>query len=216
MNPTITVARKNNSDRVMKAVGEISKKQVYVGIPSGTDRERRATLLGMALKAKGKKKDKLLKAASQNLTNAELMWVQSKGSPIHGIPARPVIEPAIVADGNKQAISAELGQAAKAVLAYDPSAATNYLKRAGVAGQRASQKWFTDSRNGWPQNAQSTIRRKLGTLTGKSKKGALAILNANSGPMPLVGMSESLDSINTPLIDTGALRAAITFVVKEE
>jgi hypothetical protein len=203
MNPTVTVARKNNSQRVMTAVAQIAKKQVYVGIPASDSGSRKASLLQLAGETPGiVAKADLMRAAKATPTNAELMFIHSKGSPLKGIPARPVIEPAIVADGNKQAITAELGQAAKAVLDYDPSAATNHLKRAGMAGQRASQKWFTDPRNGWPQNAPSTIRRKSG----------LKVM----GPTPLAGMSASLDAENTPLIDTGALRAAITYVVKEE
>lgn len=184
MNPTITVARKNNSDRVMKAVGEISKKQVYVGIPASDSGSRKASLLSLAAGTPGiVAKADLMRAAKATPTNAELMFIHSKGSPIKGIPARPVIEPAIVADGNKQAITAELGAAAKSTLDGDAAGATNHLKRAGIAGQRASQKWFTDSRNAWQGNAESTIKRK---------------------------------GSNRPLIDTGALRAAITFVVKEE
>src|ERR1700723_118450 len=105
MNPTITVARKNNSKRVMTAVGQISKKQGYVGITADTSKGRQSTLLSMAGGATGKKKDRLLSAAKENITNAELMFILSKGSPMRGIDATPVIEPAIVADGNKQAIT---------------------------------------------------------------------------------------------------------------
>lgn len=183
MNPTITVARKNNSKRVMEAVAQIGKKQVYVGIPASDVGSRKPTLLRLAGETPGiVAKADLMRAAKATPTNAELMFIHSKGSPLKGIPARPVIEPAIVADGNKQPITAELGAAAKATLDGDAAGATTHLKRAGMAGQRVSQKWFTDPRNNWAPNAPSTIAAK-----GSDK----------------------------PLIDQGALRAALTYVVKE-
>jgi hypothetical protein len=54
-------------------------------------------------------------------------------------PARPVIEPAIVAEGNKEAIAAELAAAAKATLDGKPDVALVRLKRAGMAGQGAKR-----------------------------------------------------------------------------
>lgn len=160
MNPNITVARKSNSNLVLNSVAKLARKQVYVGITEDTSRGRKATLLNMAGKATGKKKARLEGAAKEDITNAELMFILSKGSPIRGIPATPIIEPAIVAAGNKEAITAELAGAAKATLDGDAAGATRLLKRAGMAGQRASQKWFTDPRNGWPANAPSTIAAK--------------------------------------------------------
>jgi hypothetical protein len=40
------------------------------------------------------------------MTNAELMFIMSKGSPIRGVPAREVIEPAIIE--YKESIAPEL------------------------------------------------------------------------------------------------------------
>src|ERR1700736_6277172 len=125
MNPTITVARKNNSKRVMTAVGEIAKKQVYVGIPASDAGSRKSTLLQLAAATPGiVAKADLMREAKATPSNAELMFIHSKGSPLKGIPARPVIEPAIVADGNKQPIMAELGAAAKSTLDGDTAGAT--------------------------------------------------------------------------------------------
>jgi len=91
--------------------------------------------------ANGKKTAKLVAAAAAStLNNAELLYVFSKGSPANHQPARPVIEPAIVADGNRQAISHELAQANKAQLDGDAEGAKRFLKRAGIAGENASKK----------------------------------------------------------------------------
>lgn len=99
------------------------------------------------------------------------------------IPARPVLEPAVEADGNRQAIASELSASVKANLAGNGQRALNKMKRAALAGQNAARNFFTDPRNHWVPNAPSTIKAK---------------------------------GSDRPLIDTGALRAAIVGVVKEE
>jgi hypothetical protein len=201
--PAITIARKSGAAAMLKRVAGLSKLAAYVGVPSATSHDRQQQLLTMAGKTNSKKKQaKLQKAALGDVTNAELLFIHTKGSPINHIPARPVLQPAIEADGNKQSITNEINASIKASLAGDKELAQKKMMRAALAGQNAARRWFTDPRNGWPQNAPSTIRRKSG-------------LSVN-GPTPLYGMSEDLDSKNTPLIDTGALRAAIVGVVREE
>jgi hypothetical protein len=125
----------------------------------------------------------LQKIASQAVTNAELLFIHTKGSPLKRIPARPVLEPAVKADGNREPIARELAASAKASLAGDKQEAVRRMERAALVGQNAARRWFTDPRNGWAPNAPSTIRRK---------------------------------GSDRPLIDTGALRAAIVGVVREE
>lgn len=218
MGPKITVARTSNSKALQDRLKTIGKRAAFVGIPAASSRDRESQLLKMAGKAArgSKKKMKLLNAAADDVNNAELLYVFSKGSPAKRIPARPVIEPAIEADGNKQPIARELAGSMKAALDGDNAGVTAGLKRTALAGQNAARGWFTDSRNGWPQNAPSTIRAKLAPLKGKRKQDAIDILDAHRGATPLVGMSEALDSINTPGIDTGAMRAAIIGIVKDD
>ena len=104
MRPTISVTRTSNSKNLQASLKRVSSQAVYVGIPSTTAADRQQQLLKMA--ANGKKTAKLVAAAAAStLNNAELLYVFSKGSPANHQPARPVIEPAIVADGNRQAIS---------------------------------------------------------------------------------------------------------------
>lgn len=119
------------------ALEAISKSDVLVGITQATTQRK-----------KGK------------INNASLMYVLSNGSPARGIPATPIIEPAIVADGNKQVITNELKIAAQETLQGHPQQAIDALRRAGVAGRDASKAWFRDPRNNWPPNKPSTIRRK--------------------------------------------------------
>ena len=160
MTPKITVTRSTriSAQTVRARLEAISRSDVLVGIPQARNSRK-----------------------GEPVGNAGLLYIHTHGSPAHRIPARPVIEPAIAADGNRQIIGQELANAAKAHLGGDPAKAETDLARAGIAGMNAAKGWFTDGRNQWPPNRPSTIRRK------KSSR---------------------------PLIDTGALRRNITYVVR--
>jgi hypothetical protein len=222
--PTITVARTSKSKALDSRLRSLGKRSVYVGIPASSARDRGKTLLGMAGKFTGKKGGmslhqlkraaKLQKAASQDINNASLLFIFSKGSPLRRQPPRAVLEPAIEYPANRERISAELAAASRAALHGQQGEVTNRLKRAGMAGRDAAQGWFTNPANGWAQNAPSTIRRKLGKLApGKRRKEALDVLSAVKGTMPSVGSNPDLDAINTVGIDTGAMYRAITYVM---
>jgi hypothetical protein len=182
--PQITLARKSGAAALSKRLLGISKLAAYVGVPAAASKERSAQLLGMASKTTSeRKKAKLATAAAQDVTNAELLFIHTKGSPIKNIPPRPVLEPAVEADGNRQAISAQLAASAKASLAGDKDTARKRMGKTALVGQNAARRWFTDSRNNWAPNAPETIRRK---------------------------------GSDRPLVDTGAMRAAIQGIVSEE
>lgn len=117
------------------------------------------------------------------ITNAELMFIHTNGSPINNIPARPVIEPAI--KENKEKISEHFKLAFQEAMKGNKDAAFNQLKLAGMRAQNAARAWFLDDKNGWPPNSPSVAARKR-------KKGSTE---------------------PRPLIDTGELRKSITFVV---
>ena len=151
---------------------------------------------------KGEKKKiaKLQSKAAQPVSNAELLFIFSNGSPLRGQPARQVIEPAIEEPATAERIARALAEASTAALDGNEAGMMDALDRAGTIGESAAKRWFTDSRNGWQQNAASTIRAKSGKKV--------------MGPVPLVGQSEEWDSANTPGIDTGQMRRAITHVVE--
>jgi len=160
MTPNISLSKSGPGiKRFQSALAKIAKSDVLVGIPQSRNSRK-----------------------GEKIGNAALMYIQTNGSPGHKIPARPVIEPAIAADGNRQAIASDLQDAVKGMLNDNPTQATTALRRAGMDGSNAAKTWFTDPRNNWPPNRPYTIRRK------KSDR---------------------------PLIDTGDLRRAITYVVRE-
>lgn len=197
MKPAITVARTSNNKALQDRLRKLGSKAVYVGIPASTafDRQKQLKTMisgmldqsktnksGKPGKSRQRRIDRATKGILSGVSNAQLLYIHSKGSPARRIPARPVLEPAIVAPGNKEAIAHELSLAVQAQLDGKPGEMKKRLRRAGLAGQNAAKGWFLDSRNGWAPNAPATIKAK-----GSDK----------------------------PLIDTGALRQAITYVVKD-
>ena len=201
--PKITIARKLGSTALMGRVHQITKLAAYVGIPAADASARQKQLLSMA-SGKGKKSTRLQKAAQQDVSNAELLFIFSKGSPIRKQPPRPVLEPAVRANGNKEPIAREITASVKASLAGDKDGAAKFMTRAALSGQTSARRWFTDSRNGWQGLAASTKRGRARRLS----KGQRAEATGEDG--------ELLDSAFTPGVDTGAMRAAIVGITRTE
>ena len=155
----------DNTKKVFKALNLIQKSGVYVGIPES-------------------------KAARENaeedntITNAQLLFIHTNGSPVNNIPARPVIEPAIRND--KERLNKMLEKAALLALEGDEQGFKRQMELTGMRGQNVSRAWFTNPQNNWPPNSPSVQARKR-------RKGS-------TDPKPL--------------IDTGELRKSITYVVE--
>jgi hypothetical protein len=163
-NITASVKENDQALQAMQAaMKELENIQVLVGIPEDE-----------SARQEGK------------ITNAALMYIHSNGSPKQGIPARPVIEPAL--ELNKERIGTVIGAAMKAAMAGDTSTMRQQLERAGLAGQNAAKDWFTNPSNNFAPLSEE--RRKQ-----KEKKGS---------------------DIERPLIDTGDLQNSITYVVREK
>lgn len=130
----------DNESELFERLREIAHSQVLVGVPEETSTRPESD-----------------DPTKEIVTNAGLLYLHTDGSALLHIPARPVIEPAIEAEGNKGPIAEELALAAKAVLDGNPQLADKRLGRAGMLGQNAARAWFHDPRNGWPPNAPLTI-----------------------------------------------------------
>ena len=185
MEPTITLSESGDGLKfVREAIGTLSNAKVYVGIPE----------------AETTRKD-------GPITNAALLFIHTNGSEVMHIPKRPVIEPAIEAEDNKELITETLGKAADAELDGNTLAMQRYLKVAGQQGSNAAKRWFVDPRNGWPRNKRRTILRKISKLKGKKYKDALNVLNE-------AGETGDVSSIDTTLVDSAQMRRAITYVTE--
>lgn len=156
--PTVKVLKKaDNTKDIVAALLNLKKKDVLIGIPED----------------KGIRKNK-------GVTNAQLAYIHSNGSPLNKIPPRPFLEPAIEADRDK--LATQQGRVIKAALDGQASIAVQEMEKTGLIGQTAAKMWFVDPRNHWAPNAPITIQRK---------------------------------GSDRPLIDTGQLRNAITYVIRD-
>lgn len=171
---------------INRGIAALEGADVLVGIPEGDDRKQdlldRAAAIKLTPTGKlSKTAQNLIDAANGPISNAELLFIFSNGSPLRGQESRPAIEPAIESDPTRDLIAKELAASAVAALDGDEDGMIEHLDRAGQIGESASKRWFTDPRNGWEPNKPSTIRAK---------------------------------GSDTPGIDTGQMRRAITHVVE--
>jgi hypothetical protein len=137
----ITVsASKNNGDykKIIDAVAFLKKHEVCIGIPEST----------------AKRNDN----KGTPVNNAELLFIHTNGSPVNGIPPRPVLEPAI--KKNQERVSNNLQKAVDAAVEGRQKDIMSALEMAGMDGQNIARAFFTDSDNGFAPNDPSTIKRK--------------------------------------------------------
>lgn len=118
------------------------------------------------------------------ITNAELMFIHTNGSPRNNIPARPVIEPAI--EDDKERISKMFKDAGQTMINQGKDAAMKKLKLIGMRAQNVCRAWFVNPKNNWPPNSPATIAAKRAKGATKPR----------------------------PLIDTGQLRRSIIYFVE--
>lgn len=129
---------------------------------------------------------KKTKREDEPITNAELLYIHTNGSPKNHIPKRPVIEPALRDD--RKRLTSMLKNSMVVFLDVGEEAALNELEKAGMRAQNVSRKWFTNPNNHWPPNSPAV-------QAAKRKKKA-------TDPKPL--------------IDTGELRKSITYVLVKD
>jgi hypothetical protein len=174
----------------LKRLLGLNKRNVYVGIPQqassrpGTEINNAELLYihthGVRRKAMREEMQPALNSGMK-YSKAFSLYVQAHGSPLWHSPPRPVLEPALkYYRGN---ITAQFAKLVKAAAQGDKQKQEKALQRLGMAGQNAARAWFKNPANGWPANAESTIKAK-----GSS----------------------------SPMIDTGTLRKAIVYVVRDE
>ena len=191
----MNIQESGSIEEIKKRLEEIAKTRILVGIPEDSESaEQRKKEENEAYQkhtdefirehniTDEKKIKKLKNRKINDLTNAQKLFINSRGSPATNMPPRPVIEPAI--EDKFDQISEVIKQGAIKGLEGDMEGFRQDYDLAGLMGQTASINWFDNPKNNWSPNAESTIK----------KKGS-----------------------NAPLIDTGAMRKAITYsVVKDE
>lgn len=141
----------------------------------------------------------------QGINNAMLVAIHTKGSPLQGLPPRPIIEPALEASGNKEKIEEDLKQILDAIFDNNPQLVKRLMHVTGQDAVNIVRDWFDDPRNNWPPDLPATVKAKL-TKRGWSKKKVQKALTK---------YAEGDTSINQTLIDTSEMRNAITYVLMQ-
>lgn len=174
-----------NKDLVfIKRLQSLRKMRILVGIPESN-----------AVRKKGSKK----------INNAALLYIHTNGSPLKGIPARPVIEPALEAQDNADKISDDLREIAKMAIDGEFIKAKTLM---GITGQDAVniiKAWFDDPRNNWQPNADATVKAKL-RKTRRSVKWRKKKFEEYAA---------GTEGINKVLVDTAQMRNALTYVIED-
>lgn len=146
------------------------------------------------------------------VTNAELAFIHSEGSPLNKIPPRPFVEPAIEDSENSEMIAVELRKAAESALEGNNDAMSRALVRAGMQGQNVVRDWFTNPKNGWPPNTPGTVLAKLRKTGSPIAQAAVRHVDEGGSLSDISG----LEGMTNPMIDTNQLRKAVTYVIREK
>lgn len=129
------------------------------------------------------------------LNNVELAFLHSNGSPLMRIPARPFLEPALENGETQQKIEGCMKRAIIEALEGNTGGARAEMEKAGLYGQKAAQEMIGSG--ALAPNAPITIN------------GGWMRNRVSGKPVYIKGKGSS-----APLIDTGSLRQAITYVVE--
>jgi hypothetical protein len=149
------------ADAVISGLKNLQRNRVYVGVPDEAAGERQEAIRKSAQSMRaGRRQRHVAAAAKGSVTDAQLLYIHTHGSPLRGIPARPVIEPALEVSDNKESITGELKQAATAALDGKKAETKKFMRRAGQDAENRVKKWFMDPRNGWAPNKPSTVKAK--------------------------------------------------------
>lgn len=146
------------------------------------------------------------------VTNAELAFIHTNGSPLKGIPARPFVESAIEDPENQEMISVELRKAAESALDGNIEVMSKDLVRAGMQGQNAVRDWFTNPKNNWPPNSPATVLAKLRKTNSSIARAIVQHVDEGGSLSDITG----LEGMTHPMIDTDQLRKAVTYVIREK
>jgi hypothetical protein len=191
----VTITKDLTGD-IMKSLNDLAKKTACIGVPDSTEHpDSKITNAQLVyVHTNGVRDNKMIKEMQHDLidkpySEAHELYVHEHGSPLWKVPPRPILEPAM--EANKEPIAELMKDAA--IVALEGRDINPSLNEIGLQGQNIARGWFTDSRNDWEPNADSTINGWMSPW-GKFFKGK---------------------GSNQPLINTGELRKSITYVIKD-
>lgn len=176
----------DNLPALMRSLADLVKRDVLVGVPESTA------------------------ARDGTINNATLAYIHDNGSPASNIPARPFMVPGI--RGAQDRIAGRLKGAAFAALDGKPAIVEQQLTAAGVAavsGIRGVIRAGID-----PALSPATVAaRRHSRQASSMRKGEKTYLAHIASGM---GAAEAQSAAGiTPLVNTGALRASITYLIRK-
>lgn len=175
-------AKIKEEGKLLRDVQEIAKIGIFVGIPEST----------------------AARDDDSGMNNATLLMIHTKGSPLRGLPARPLIEPALEAASQK--IADDLAKISEALLNDNPQKARKLMETTGQDAVNIVTDWFDNPNNNWPPNTDATIKAKLRKTNKSLKKRTKLFEKYKAGE----------GNVNTTLVDTDALRKSITYVLGDK
>lgn len=135
------------------------------------------------------------------MNNATIGYIMEKGSPAANIPARPWLVPGVQRAAPEYI--PELMEASAAALAGDQAGVSSHLARAGIMAQNEVRLHISEGIP--PPLADSTVKARA----RRGRKGARDELVNRAVP----GIGASMELVK-PLVDTGQLRNAVSYVVQ--
>jgi len=179
---------KDNTRGFMAALAALAENRVYAGVPATTA---------------GRKEE------GTPLNNAELMFIHENGAPEANIPARPVVNPAI--EHAQPELTAALAATAKSAFDKGPDGVMKGFDAVGLIAQNAMRARITTGPFA-PLSPKTIAQRaaKRGTKRRKSETKYLELVKGGMAPSE----AQAAAGIK-PLIDTGQLRRALTYVVRK-
>lgn len=140
--------------------------------------------------------------AGEPINNAALGYIHENGSPANNIPARPFLVPGVA--GASEAIEQKLRKAADAALNGQRRKIGEQLNAAGMVARDAVKSAINSG--DFAPLSEATLKARA----ARGRKGAVAELASRAA-----GNAPN-NSNARPLIDTGQLRNAINYVVRDK
>lgn len=184
----------DHTGEVYAALKHLAGREVFVGIPEenasrkdeGINSAELAYIHNNGARRKAMREEMQPKLDSGTAYPLALQaYLEERGSPLWKTPPRPFLEPVI--EKHRDEIAEDMGKALKKALEGDLEGSEKALARAGSYAASKVKNYFRED-NDWPELSPKTIK-------ARAKKG------------------KSVDFVR-PLIDTGAMRQAITYTVK--
>ena len=185
---TVKVSKRDRYPDFVKAVNRLTKRQVLIGFPAD----------GAARKPEEGD-------THPPAVNSLIGYVLETGSPARNIPARPFLVPGVKSAQDQ--VADRLQKGAVAVMNGNPEAADKTLDAVGLMGVSAVQRYMTSGQ--FQPLSDGTIEARA----RRGRKGAKQYLKLKSEGVPTDVLAGA--ELVKPLIDTGQLRRAVTYVIRD-